>query len=634
MRSLLVWLLALPLLCQAAPGDSEFLAAREAAQRGQFGRVAELADGLRGHPLHAYVELWLLQSRLAALPQDDVRRYLDREAGQLVGNRLRGEWLRTLGRAGQWTIFDQDWPAMSDPDTELQCLQAQSAVQKDRRALEAHRQRWFVGRDLSEACTRLFDAMFAGGVLKDTDRWARIRLALAGGNTSLATALLQQAGAWNAGDSRKLDAALRDPSRYLADRGKASTRARADREIALFALGRVASATPDGAAATWEKLADGFPRDDREYGWSLIAVAGARKHAPQSLEWFRRGGDTRLDGNQIEWRARAALRVRDWPEVLRTVDAMEADYRERAVWRYWRARALRETGRGKEAVALLVALAGEHHFHGQLAAEELGPTVGAAPVEYRPSEEEVRVAARLPGLSRALAWYRLGLRYEGNLEWIWTVRDLDDVTLLGAAELARREGWYERAIATADRTKRLTNQELRYPTPYQDLLRARAREFDVDDAWLFGLVRQESRFNATARSPVGAAGLMQVMPDTARWVARKLGLKDWRPATDDTPDENVNFGTFYLKHILTQLDGSPVLASAGYNAGPRRAQGWRAPVPLEGAVYIDTIPFQETRDYVRRVMANTLQYARRFGRHDETLTGRIGTVPARTGGGS
>jgi soluble lytic murein transglycosylase len=175
---------------------------------------------------------------------------------------------------------------------------------------------------------------------------------------------------------------------------------------------------------------------------------------------------------------------------------------------------------------------------------------------------------------------------------------------------------------------------LRYPTPYQDLLRARAREFDVDDAWLFGLVRQESRFNATAPSPVGAAGLMQVMPDTARWVARKLGLKDWRPATDDTPDENVNFGTFYLKHILTQLDGSPVLASAGYNAGPRRAQGWRAPVPLEGAVYIDTIPFQETRDYVRRVMANTLQYARRFGRHDETLTGRIGTVPARTGGGS
>jgi soluble lytic murein transglycosylase len=224
------------------------------------------------------------------------------------------------------------------------------------------------------------------------------------------------------------------------------------------------------------------------------------------------------------------------------------------------------------------------------------------------------------------------MRYEGNLEWIWTVRDLNDQRLLAAAELARREGWWERAINTAERTKTLTNMDLRYPTPYENLLRARAREFDVDEAWLYGLVRQESRFNPSARSSVGASGLMQIMPGTARWIAGKLGIKGWRQGSEHDPDTNVNFGTYYLKQMLVQLDGSPVLASAAYNAGARRAQNWRSDVPLEGAIYIDTIPFTETRDYVRKVMSNAAQYARLFGRQMESLTERIGVVRPRAGG--
>jgi soluble lytic murein transglycosylase len=251
---------------------------------------------------------------------------------------------------------------------------------------------------------------------------------------------------------------------------------------------------------------------------------------------------------------------------------------------------------------------------------------------HKPSEDEVTAAAGTPGLRRALAFYRLGLRYEGNLEWIWTVRDMDDVRLLAAAELARREGWWERAINTAEKTRTLTNMDLRYPTPYENLLRARAKEFDVDEAWVYGLVRQESRFNASARSSVGASGLMQIMPDTAKWIAGKLGIKGWRQGTETDPETNVNFGTYYLKEMLVRLDGSPVLASAAYNAGPGRAQNWRATVPLEGAIYIDTIPFTETRDYVRKVMANTAQYARQFGRQMESLTQRLGVVQPRAGG--
>lgn len=630
------WLASVLLLAAAsawsAAGDEAFMEARDAAQRGRMDVVARLAPELRSHPLLPYVEQWLLRSRLAELPQDDVTAFLDRYAGQLVANRLRAEWLRTLGRRKFFTVFEKDWSALVDPDTELQCLRIQSRWSRgEAQALQDARPLWFTGKDLPDACTTVFDVMVAGGLLREEDLWSRARLAFQAGNPTLGRAVAGRFAAWTRADDKRLDAAVKNPEKYLEARGLV-TKGRPAREIVLFALGRQASALPESASATWRRLEPQFPRDDREYGWGQIAVAGARKHHPDTLHWFGRAGDTVFEDAQLEWRARAGLRVQHWKTVLSSIDAMSAEMQERAAWRYWRARALRETGKVGEAMPILAALASDPGFHGQLAAEDLGPSMSAAPTKYIPSEEEVRTAAQTPGLRRALAFYRLGLRYEGNLEWIWSVRDLDDVQLLAAAELARREGWYERSIATADRTKRLINLDLRYPTPYQEILRASAREFDLDDALVYGLVRQESRFNATARSSVGAAGLMQIMPATARWVAGKLGLKEWRHAIDSAPDANVNFGAYYLKQMLVRLEGSAVLASAAYNAGPGRAQGWRSDAPLEGAIYVDTIPFSETRDYVRKVMTNAMHYARLFGRTLDTLKGRLGTVPPRGGG--
>ena len=623
--------LLIPLSLRAAPGDELFLAAREAAQRNDLVRLAQLAPSLQSHPLLPYVELWQLRPRLVELPEADVRAFLTRYEGQLLGNRLRADWLRTLGRRQMWDAFDRDWSALVDPDQELQCLRIQASYGKDPKSLAAQRNLWFTGKELPDACASVFEAMFASGVLKETDAWERLRLSLQANNASLARAIGQRLSGWTPAASKLLDTAAANPGRYLGS-PKLALHSRAHREIALFALGRVAAELPDRAADLWEGLGNRFSREEREFGWSQIAVVGARKHSPQALTWFRKGGDTRLDDAQLEWRARACLRAQTWPDLLKTLDTMSADTRERPVWRFWRARALRDTGREPEAMPILAVLAGEHHFHAQLALEALGPSVGPAPVMHKPSEDEVTAAAGTPGLRRALAFYRLGLRYEGNLEWIWTVRDMDDARLLAAAELARREGWWERAINTAEKTRTLTNMDLRYPTPYENLLRARAKEFDVDEAWVYGLVRQESRFNATARSSVGASGLMQIMPDTAKWIAGKLGIKGWRQGTETDPETNVNFGTYYLKEMLVRLDGSPVLASAAYNAGPGRAQNWRATVPLEGAIYIDTIPFTETRDYVRKVMANTAQYARQFGRQMESLTQRLGVVQPRAGG--
>ena len=213
--------------------------------------------------------------------------------------------------------------------------------------------------------------------------------------------------------------------------------------------------------------------------------------------------------------------------------------------------------------------------------------------------------------------------------WLFTIRTLDDRQLLTAAVIARRNEIYDRAINTADRTIEQHDFHLRYLAPYRDAVKQNAAQLNLDEAWVFGLIRQESRFIADAKSRVGASGLMQLMPATAQWVAKKLGLKDWRWSQVTEVDTNVSLGTWYLRHVLDTLDGQPVLASAAYNAGPGRARAWRSGTAIEGAIYAETIPFNETRDYVKKVMANATYYAHTLGHHAQTLKQRLNTIGPR-----
>ncbi|MFN7278283.1 MAG: transglycosylase SLT domain-containing protein [Betaproteobacteria bacterium] len=609
-------------------GDAEFLAAREAFQKGQGPTLDGLVARLQGHPLAPWAEYWQLRLRLAEQPSGAVRAYLERYAGQLPANRLRADWLRQLARTNAWDEFQREFPALTEPDTELRCLSwvprmaaRDATVGRDARAL------WLAGGELPAACMEAAALALAAGALTENDVWARLRMAFSAGNASLAKSVAALLPAARRPDPKLVEAAAKNPQRFLEARGLRLD-SRAQREVALFALGRMAASAPPGAAQLWTQIGTRLPAQDRAHGWGLIAVAAARRHQPEALDWYTLAEGAPLENTQLAWAARAALRGGDWPRVLDYTARMDSEESERTPWRYWRARAMAAVGRSFESEALFTVLAREQNFHGQLAAEELGISTPAR--NQLPLAADIDTVQRMPAIQRALAWYRLGLRYEGNMEWIWAVRDMADPLLIAAAEVARREGWYERSIATAERSTQLVNFELRYPVPYPELLRASARDMNVDEALLYGLVRQESRFVPTARSSAGAAGLMQIMPTTARWVAARMGLKQWRHAVEDAVDANVSLGTFYLKEMLTRLDGSPVLASAAYNAGPGRAQAWRADRALEGAVYIDTIPFTETRDYVRKVMANAHQYARQFGHSLVQLRARIGTIAPRT----
>jgi soluble lytic murein transglycosylase len=613
-------------VAQSAALDEAFLAARDAARTGDSKKLDQIAPRFQGHVLEPYVNYWRLRIRFEARDADEIRRYINTNRDTPLSDNVRRDWLKVLGKNAQWETFNAELPALAGEDMEVTCYALQARLRVDNLALREARPLWFVARDLPDSCNTLFDALLEAQQLSEEDVWTRVRLALEAGQVGLANRVAGWLPKGQAPDARVLTAISGNPAAYLNDL-RSDLKTRASRETTIFAVHRLARTSPSQAVAQWTKLSSRFTDEERGYVWGMLGYFGAMRHDPSALDWYARASG--MSDLQLGWKVRAALRAKRWPEVQAAIDAMTPKEAEDPAWRYWKARALKASGRETEAVALLKPLSAEFNFYGQLAIEDLGGGVQSPPQAYKLAEQDIAAVAARPGIQRALALFRLDVRLEAVREWLWAIRGMTDRQLLAAAEVARRNAVYDRAINTADRTVFEHDFALRYLAPYRDQLKAAARQVDLDEAWVNGLIRQESRFIAQAKSRVGAGGLMQLMPATAKWVAGKIGLKDWHWSQVNDVETNLSLGTYYLKHVLDTLDGSPVLASAAYNAGPGRARAWRADQTMEAAVYAESIPFNETRDYVKKVMANSSYYANNFSQQMQSLKARIGVIEPR-----
>ena len=613
----------------AAPGDAAVLKAQQAFAARKSASLEQAArDVPAGHALSPYVEYWRLM--LTSRTEDArIADFLARHPGSRLAEALRADWLKSLGSREAWAAYLAEYPRLLRPDSAHQCYAYRAEwAQGDRSHQREAVALWFTGRDMPSACSPLFTQLMEAGLIGEEDVWRRLRLALEGGNPNVARAVANSLPEAQRPTAVLFDQASRDPGRLLGTSSLDMDR-RGDREIALYALDQLARRGTDQAEQALRKRAPGFRPEELGTAWAHLATWAARRHEANALAWFQQAGAGVTSDSQCEWWARAALRAGDWQAVQRAIDGMAEATRAQPVWRYWRARALLASGQRAAANALFLALSREIHYYGQLAHEELGPVAQAPVVNIKVGGDEIDAIARHPGIVRAQALYDLGLRGDASQEWNWVIQSFSDPQLLAAAELARRMEWYDRAINTAERTRELHNFDLRFLAPYRELAQRAARENELDEAWIFGLMRQESRFVNVARSGVGASGLMQIMPATARWIAKQLGIKRFQPKEMQDPAKNIQFGAYYLKHVQTTLDGSPVLATAAYNAGPGRAQRWRDTQPMEAAVYIESIPFAETRDYVKKVMSNAMYYAARFDQPSVLLKDRLGMVPAR-----
>jgi soluble lytic murein transglycosylase len=629
-KFLFLAVLTLPALAAAAQ-DADFIAAREAFRAGDIERTEQLAPSFRHSPLEPYLTYYQLRLRLETADVDEIQAFLARPDDTPVIDRLRGEWLKVLGKYGRWDLFSREYPALSSEDTELTCYALQARDYLEGKALSAARALWLSsGTALPDSCNPVFDDALAEGLISTADIWQRIRLALEGGNVSLARQLSERLPEERRLGAVSLSRAAADPERYLKNINLKNA-TDGQRMEALFALQRLAKQLPHLANRYWLGIAEHFTAAEQRYLYGWLGYEAARKHDARALEWFRAAGEASLTQAQRAWRVRAALRAQEWMEVWVSIAAMPAQQQGEGAWRYWKARALKKLGRMEVAKKILVPLSTEYNFYGLLAADELNLPIdpGTHLVHYEPSPAELSSMLAQPSIQRALALYRMDLRNDGLKEWTWAIRKFDDKQLLTAAEIARRNEIYDRAIYAADRTVQLHDFNLRYLAPYREDLKGHIQDNGLEEAWVYGLMRQESRFVVHAKSNVGASGLMQVMPATARWLAAKLGMKDYRHSLISQMETNLKLGTYYMKTVLLSFDNNPVLASAAYNAGPARARRWRGETALEGAIYVETIPYDETRDYVKKVMSNTVYYAQLFGQPAARLKQRLGVIAPR-----
>ena len=587
--------------------DRLFVELREAAKINDLAKVNVLAPKLESYDLSDYVVYFQIKPQLydkGAQAKVDtnadaaVEAFLKVNAGTAIADRLRNDWLLVLGKRKDWNSFDREYSQfVLDDDTQVKCYSMQSRLIKgeDPKKIGVEvRNTLLDPQYFGEACPELVQNLVQAGGLSKSEGQAIGRIALEANLETLA----KKTG----GD---------DP---VAD------------------IVRRARTEPAQAYKDFDKRAWRTGKENSAIAWGVIGQNLAKKLDHDALKAYRLqhelGYHQLLSPESQEWKVRVALKYGDWKLVKESVENMTPAVRKRdPAWNYWFARAQKELGDEDLAKETFQTLSEQFNFYGQLSREELGILI-SAPKKTHVDEGLIKQMASKKGFARAIRFYDMGLRFEGNREWNWELKSLSDKQLIAAAEYAKRIGLFDRAVNTADRTKSEHDFSLRYPTPFKDSLSPIASGIGLDANWAYGLIRQESRFIMSAQSTVGASGLMQVMPSTAKYVAKKIGMTGFKVSQLSDMHTNLVLGSNYLNMVLRDLDGSWALASAAYNAGPSRPKMWREKLlsPIEGAIFAETIPFNETRGYVKNVLANANYYTAIATAKPQSLKQRLGVV--------
>lgn len=617
--------------------DEVILEMNQAFKKNDKATLSKLLPKAKGHALEPWAAYWELRVRLDQASTADIQEFLSQYAGSYAEDRLRNDWLLQLGRQRDLATFSQEYPRyrMND-DREVRCyaLATDALISKPDTAAELKRL-WYAFKDTEDGCTYTAEKLYDLKKLDVLDLWRKARLAM-DNNRPRAAQLALNIESSELGKQAILIHA--DPQKYLDKRILAFTKKR--KEISVLALIRIANTDPDKAAQLLEKKWGlMLSKEEHNWVWAVIGKQAAQKLQDNAHAYYSKVTRNQdLNDDLLAWKVRTALRQGDWKAVAPAVDAMEESKND-PTWIYWKARAQLATGTNEtqraEANASLKNIASVKGFYEQLALEELGQTIQVPVKPAALTAAEKLAASQHPGLQRALTALSLGLRSEGNREWNYTTNlhtpgGMSDRELLAAADFACSKQVWDRCINTSDRTKSVIEFDQRFPMPLKETVLRKSKDVQLDPAYVYGLIRQESRFVMDAKSVVGASGLMQVMPATAKWTAKKIGLANFQVQQLNEHETNVTIGTGYLKLVLDDFDGSMPLAAAAYNAGPSRSRAWRKGPVLEAAIWAENIPFNETRDYVKKVLSNTTNYAAIITGQPQSLRARLGTVGPRS----
>lgn len=635
------------------PMDPVFLEAHQLYRQGEADGLNQMLPLFSEHELGAYPQYWALLLALRAHPDDpavddEFRRFIEINDGDYIAESARREYLRIRGphlnaedfaRFYDRLVWNKTDPVIAARKAyyDLEAALSDGGSAKVTRALRSAKTIYRDSSAVSDPALREL-----GDLICEADRgwcWTRVVILLQKNRIAeTRRVILSVPKPALPASAAELTFILDRPSAWLAANRKKLDRLHA--RMAVFAALRLAAVRPEDAALVAESAVD--PRAGafwRSLVWSRIGFTATTRLHPRGNEWFTRAGDALglmpdavVEADQIAaWRARAAIRARNWYTLNKVIDGMPKSLRDEEVWIYWRGRALAARGLNAEARACFERIAQRITFYGKLAADALGRSYGfSRPPKRLPTQAEIDAWDDNPNIIRARSLYRMHLYADGHREWNWAVRGLDDAGLLSLAAYARQNRLIHRMINTSMRTGDDNIViEQRFPRPHKQLITVSSHAQNLPAAWVFGLIRQESRFIPAVHSAVGARGLMQIMPGTAKWMAGHLGISGYDHQNLTELELNLVLGTAYLHMLYRDLDENYALATAAYNAGPSRARAWRAAVgnSMETAAFVETIPFYETREYVKNVLANMHTYSMLTGELTETrFINQIGSV--------
>lgn len=628
--------LASPSGMSAAPADdasasshrTAFLAAAVSLAAGRTADFDQRRNQLDDYVLAAYLDYAALRRDLRTIGHVPARAFLDHEDTTQLGAQFRREWLAELARRKDWTGFVSFDRPDAGASATLRCLRLQARIATDAadagirdEMLEV----WPTGQSLPDVCDEPIAHARSHGWIGGDAIWARLRLAIEAGNAGVATHLARQLPAAERADGERLAKASSDPEGSLKAASGWPDSA-ANREAASWALRRRARQSVDSAVTHWQALEPRlrFDPDQRAAILRELALYAAVAYRADAEDWFERVPENARDEQLAEWQLRAALKTRDWTTVRDIANGLPQPLVDTPRPRYWRARALEELGQTQAALDAFEALASEANFHGFLAADRVQAPYSICPVDTTPDAAIVSKLRADIDIARAFELHTVGWRAEAARAWDHGLADASEAERMQALILASEQGWHDRAVFALNSGDNLRRYDLRFPVAERTTVERESGVNAIDTAWVYALIRAESAWQPDARSHADAYGLMQLIPGTGERMARELKVPWGGTSTLFHPETNIRLGTRYLSQQAGRFNGSPWLASAAYNAGPAPVQRWldeRSSLPAD--IFIETIPYKETREYVARVLAFSVIYDWRLYGKARPMTSRL-----------
>lgn len=601
-----------------------FLQAEQYLKQDRESDYFALADSLKDYPLYPYLQYQWLSKHLD--DTDAIQGFLHDYTNSRYAPLLLTKWLTHLGQTQQWPTFIQYYKKNNSTELECYFAQAQYQNQQQAAAMQTAQQFWLSGKSIPAACDSLFEAFKTSASFNSDWVWQRFQAALNQNNSPLATQLLPL---FSASDRKMADIWLK-----LHNKPQLVTKAAAWKQnypeagkLFAHAIARWLEDDPLAALQVWDTRKKTFkiPEDIRADTEKRLGLALAFRHDSRAYPRLSQyAGD---DESAKEWRIRAALIQQNWQNVLTAIDALNESQKSEDKWQYWQAKALAASGQQQQANIIFQTIAKHRSFYAFLAAEHLTQDIVLNHQPVFASDKEINQLQNNSEFQAVSEWLAIDRRPEATRQWWHAIAELDTHQLTVAAKLAQQWQWPSLAIFTIAKANLWDDMSLRFPLRYSELIRTNAAMHQLDPAIVFALIRQESAFDEFAGSSAGAMGLMQLMPKTAKQIAGELN-ETWNNNYNLVlPDINIRYGSFYFKKVLNQLNDHFVLAIAAYNAGPYRVKQWLPTSKPEPAdIWIETIPYKETRNYITSVLMYAMIYQQQLHRNNLKISALLPAI--------